>query len=513
MAGMESGFEYGQEMRAWVSPSLIEANYILSLSRLELQDVIAAEMEANPALEMDDRQTCPLCGTVLDGTFCTNCLISQRTTPDHESYEDFPEQMTSATMTREDSDEFDPMTLIAADQDLPSQILADARTILEPEEFPIAEYLVDAIDDRGFLGCDLDEVAELTGLPLETLEAVLEVIQDVAPVGVGARNLGECLTLQLRYLEQTGHPAPPQVGRIIATHLAEFGAHKYGQIAKDLGLTTEEVEEARDFIRTHLNPFPLQTREAKSWRSPTRSPYVAPDVIISLRDDQLIVEIVDTKHFHLRMNPMYERLSGELGRKRSTAGQPGSRAVNGQGSPHGGGATNGATNGATGDLAATVPMVTLTSAEDKAHVRQYSGRAKMFISNIHQRRETLLRISYCLCELQENFLRGGVRELRPLTRAIVAQQVGVHESTVSRATANKYVMLPTRKVIPFSDFFTPSLSTKDVIKELIEREAKKGQPLTDRRICDLLLQDGIRIARRTVAKYRAELGILPSTMR
>jgi RNA polymerase sigma-54 factor len=137
----------------------------------------------------------------------------------------------------------------------------------------------------------------------------------------------------------------------------------------------------------------------------------------------------------------------------------------------------------------------------------------MFISNIQQRRDTLLRISQCICELQESFLRGGVRELRPLTRAVVAQQVGVHESTVSRATASKYVMLPNRKVIPFSDFFTPSLSTKDIIKELIVEESRRGTSLTDRTICDLLLQRGVRIARRTVAKYRAELGILPSTMR
>ena len=508
MAGMEGGYELGQEMRAWVSPSLIEANYILSLSRMELQDVIAAEMEANPALEMDDRLTCPLCGGVLDGTFCPTCLVSQRTVPDTESYEDFPEQMVAANATRDDSDDFDPMTLIATGMDLPEQILADARTILEPDEFPIAEYLVDALDERGFLGCDLAELAELTGLPLETLEAVLEVIQDVAPVGVGARTLRECLMLQLRYLDQTDQAVPPQVARIVESHLAEFGAHKYGQIAKELSLSTEEVEEARVFIRTYLNPFPLQTQQAKSWRSPTRSPYVAPDVIIAIQDDELVVEVVDTRHFHLRMSPIYERLAGELGRKRTPGGNRRTQAA----------ATNGAAasahaDGAANGLAETVPLVVRTSDEDRAHIRQYAGRAKLFMSNIHQRRETLLRISYCLCDLQESFLRGGVRELRPLTRSVVAQQVGVHESTVSRATANKYVMLPTRKVIPFSDFFTPSLSTKDVIKELIEREAKKGQPLTDRRICDLLLQQGIRIARRTVAKYRAELGILPSTMR
>lgn len=108
---------------------------------------------------------------------------------------------------------------------------------------------------------------------------------------------------------------------------------------------------------------------------------------------------------------------------------------------------------------------------------------------------------------------AGVHELRSLTRAIVAQRVGVHESTVSRETSNTYVMLPSRKVIRFSDFFAPSLSIKDIFKELIVRETRKGDPLTDRRICKLLLQEGVRIARRAVAKYRVELGILPSTMR
>ena len=495
---MESAFELSPEMRTWVSPSLIEANYILSLSRMELQAVVAAEMDANPALEMDERPTCPLCGNVLDGTFCPTCLVSQRHDPEADNYEDFPEAIATGIQSRDDADDFDPMVLIADEEDVREQILTDARTILAPAAHPIAEYLVDALDERGFLACDLDELAALIDRPRPAIEAIVEVIQDVAPVGVGARDLQECLLLQLRFLVETGQPVPPHVERIIATHLAEFGAHKYGQIAKDLGLTAEEVEEAREFIRSYLNPFPLQTQNARSWRTPTRSPYVAPDVIMSLRDGELHVEVVETKHFHLRVNPLYGHLASETGRRRgptpSANGSAGT--VNGRGA-HG---------------ADTVPLV-LTSDDDRTHVRQYSGRAKLFISNIQQRRETLLKISKCICELQESFLRGGVRQLRPLTRAVVAQQVGVHESTVSRATANKYVMLPSRKVIPFSDFFTPSLSVKDVIKELIEREAKKGETLTDRRICDLLQQQGIRIARRTVAKYRAELGILPSTMR
>lgn len=528
---MEAGFDLSQEMRTWVSPSLIEANYILSLSRLDLQAVIAAEMEENPALEMDERPSCPLCGNVLDGTFCPTCLVSQRSEPVTEDFEDFPEVMVNALNTREDSDDFDPMSLIAEEEDIRTQILLDARSQLSEEDYPIAEYLVDGLDERGFLTADLDELADLVQRPREEIDAILEVIQEVAPVGVGARDLQECLMLQIAYLIENGQDVPGPVSTIVADYLPEFGAHKYGQICKELGLSQDEIEQARDFIRIQLNPFPLQSQSARSWRTPTRAAYVAPDVIISIKDDELCVEVVDTKQFYLRVNPMYNQLSADLGRRKSINGKNGaSAAANGATAPNGASpealSANGAVtghhfsangsgpgaNGHTPEANAHAGNL-LTSDADRGHVRQYSSRAKLFISNIQQRRETLLKISRCICEMQESFLRGGVRELRPLTRAIVAQQVGVHESTVSRATANKFVMLPSRKVIPFSDFFTPSLSTKDVIKELIVREAKKGEPLTDRRIGELLQKQGIRIARRTVAKYRAELGILPSTMR
>ena len=504
---METGFDLSQDMRSWVSPSLIEANHILSLSRQELQTAVQAEMDANPALELEDLPSCPVCGNVLDGSFCPICLVSQRDRGEPERYEDMPELLVNLSQTREDSDDFDPLTLIAHGDNIRDVILRDARTVLSPDEYPIAEYLVDSIDERGLLTCDLSELAELTGRTIEEIEAIVEVIQDVAPVGVGARSLQESLLLQIAYLERSGVDVPTQVAAIVGRHLGELGAHRFGQIGKELGLTPDEVEEARAFIRSYLNPFPLQSQQARSWRTPSGAHYVAPDVIISLKDDELIVEIIDTSHFHLRLSPVYDKLAGELGRKRSVS-------ANGTRHGHSNGTGNGHSNGAgtaNGVTPGTAPAA--VSEADRDHIRSYSSRAKLFIANIQQRRDTLLKISRSICELQEPFLRGGVRELKPLTRAIVAQQVGVHESTVSRATANKYVMLPSRKVIPFSDFFTPSLSIKDVIKELVERETQKGEHLTDRRICDLLMDQGIRIARRTVAKYRAELGILPSTMR
>ncbi|MGH2533710.1 MAG: RNA polymerase factor sigma-54 [Thermomicrobiales bacterium] len=485
---MEHGYDLSQEQRPWVSPSLIEANYILSLSRMELENIIAAEVEINPALELDEQPLCAICGAVLEGSVCPTCPVEsiRPELPDRD--DSLAERLTSSSSLRDD--DFDPLALVADDENVRATILRDARTILKPDEQPIAEYLVDAIDERGFLAASLDEVAQALGVDAATVETVLEVVQDVAPVGVGSRDLRECLQLQIRELENLEQTVPAVVHAIVDRHLEDLALHKFGKIGKDLGVSTEEVEEARDFIRAHLNPTPLQSQLARSWRSPSRSTYVAPDVVISIKDDVLYVEVVDSGRARLRVNPLYEELAIDLGRRRvhRESEQP---------SP----------NGHSHDARPE------SSEDDRTHIRQYTTRAKNFLSNVQQRQDTLLRITKCICELQENFLRDGVRELRPLTRATVAQQVGVHESTVSRATADKYVMLPSRKVIPFSDFFTPSLSVKDVMRELIHQEQSQGRSLTDREICDRLQHVGIRIARRTVAKYRNELGILPSTMR
>jgi RNA polymerase sigma-54 factor len=472
MASMDYSMDIAPEMRVWISPSLIEANYILSLSRMELQDVIRQELDANPALEMEDKLVCSSCGGILEGNFCPNCLINQEEKPKDESWEDYPEQMyTLSPRSRDDGDEFDPITLVANEKTVSEQILSDVSTLCQNGDLSVAEYVIDSLDERGFITSDIEEIAQACGRSTEEVTTVIENIQAVAPIGAGARNLQECLLIQLRYLKDIGMDVPDYVEPILTNYLNEFGAHKFGYIAKELGITHEDVEDAREFIRAHLNPFPMQDDGARTWKTPQKSPFVAPDVIVSLKDGELHVDVVETRDFHLKMNSMYDQIARQMGRSRTR-----------------------------GDF---------TDGE-RDHIRDHVNRAKLFISNIHQRRDTLYRISRCIVDLQEDFLRGGVRELRPLTRAIVAQQVGVHESTVSRATANKYVMLPTRKVIAFSDFFTPSLSVKDVIAEMVDKE---DEPLTDRKICDMLAKHGIRIARRTVAKYRAELNILPSTMR
>jgi len=261
------------------------------------------------------------------------------------------------------------------------------------------------------------------------------------------------------------------VREILENYFVELGEHKYSYIAQKLGINVDDVEEARDYIRHNLTPFPVVSAEEDyaTWGKPSRAQYVAPDVIIKEVDGELEVEVVESRRFFMRVNPLYSQMAADL-KARSVA----------------------------------------CSEDERKHISQYVSRTKLFISNIKQRRETLTKIAKALVDHQREFLTQGVRHLRPLTRAQIAEVTSLHESTVSRATAGKYVMLPNRQVVPFSDFFTASLSVKDVIKEIIERE---GKPMADREIVSRLRDNGIRIARRTVAKYRSQLGILPSTLR
>jgi RNA polymerase sigma-54 factor len=486
MVAMELDFDLMQEQRQRNLPRLIEANYLLNLSSQELETVIATEIAANPALEVEDRQICPLCGGTIEGGYCVTCLVNQNgTTPQqHTDDGDDYDRIETIYQPRAADEEFDEVLLIAEAMDLPQQLLADVHTVLDPSDYAIAECLIDALDERGFLDIDLAEIANLCHRDVESVERVLRVVQEMAPAGVAARDLRECLLLQLQFLRLTDVDIPALVEPIIEDYLTELGNHRYQHIARQLHVSPDDIGEAHDFIQSYLSPHPLQSQHSKTWQSPAQTPYVSPDVLISIVDDELRIEITGSSQAQLRVNSLYEGLAARLRRRARTESET-----------------------------ATAAVMAQTSDEDRDHIRDSVSRAKQFISKIHQRRETLLKISTCICELQEDFLREGVRELKPLTRSQVAQQIGVHESTVSRATANKYVMLPNRKVIPFSDFFTPSLSIKDVIKELIENESAAGHPLSDMRIRELLLQQGYRIARRTVAKYRAELRILPSTVR
>ena len=250
-------------------------------------------------------------------------------------------------------------------------------------------------------------------------------------------------------------------------HLTDLGARRFSQIAAALGTTSAEVVAAWEFVKVNLHPYPTAAFSAAVGGS-TRT-IIRPDVLIRDIDGELTVEVVESRRFALRVDPTYARLSAGMRRSEATE-------------------------------------------SDRQHVREYVGRARFFIDNVNRRRATLHRIAECLVDRQHDYLQHGVQHLVPLTRAEVGTLIGMHESTVSRATAEKYVMLPTGEVVPFGHFFTASLGVKDQIRKMIEGE-EPGHPLSDQEIADRLGDEGVAIARRTVAKYRDELQLLPARLR
>ncbi|HEY2592878.1 MAG TPA: RNA polymerase factor sigma-54 [Chloroflexota bacterium] len=471
---LDLGQEYTPNQTLKVSPRLVAANYILELSSQELQQQIATELNDNPALELVDVPTCRVCGTELQGSICPRCIQRQKgsspTTafePDGQGfgYEDGGESRGRS----QDDEEFDPLTRVASEQTLSEKLLIDMGAALPEEDMPIAEYLVGSLDEKGYLAIKIEDVAYEMSIPVDKVRAVLRVLQAQEPVGIGARRLSECLLIQIDHLEERGL-SQPHAREIVSQFLTELGEHKFGRIAHELHISQQEVADVWEFVKTRLNPHPAHGFSSTNTSDrDTRAMYIIPDVVISSGSDDFEVEVVESRRFVLRVNPMYTRLSADLHRS--------SQAMN---------------------------------PDERRHVQQYVGRAKLFIANINQRRQTLFNITRCLVDQQREFLEHGVRHLRPLSRAAVAQELGVHESTVSRATASKYVMLPNGEVIPYAHFFTPSLSVKDIMKEVIEKE---GKPLTDSEIVARLKDRGIHIARRTVAKYRMQLAILPSSLR
>lgn len=456
------------------SPQLVAANHMLALSSLGLRALINKEASENPAIEVEENPICSQCGRPLQGSICLYCHLTPTTssTLDRDSIgDDTSSWRYSASSGGED--DFDPTTRIPANMSLGEHLTLSLQAQLPKEDSLIVEYLVGNLNEKGWLKVSLAEVVDLLHVAPERVERALRALQSMEPIGIGARSLSECLLIQLKYLEQNGiHQAFAR--EVITDFLPQLSEHKYGQIAAALGTTTETIHRVSEFMKSNLNPSPARGYLGGSLAGGDQANHVLPDVIISkkaLSDTQHVfeIEVVESKRFGMRLSQSYAQLYAEFNSRRASL-----------------------------------------SETDRRHIQQYVSRAKLFIANIRQRRETLTRITRCLIEMQRDFLENGIRHLQPLTRARIASELGMHESTVSRAAAAKYVMLPSGEVIPFSHFFVANLSVKDVIKDLISQEQS---PRTDQELANTLCAMGIKVARRTVAKYREQLGILPSSLR
>lgn len=326
---------------------------------------------------------------------------------------------------------------------------------------PLGEFLVGMLDGRGYLRESDEEIALLTNEAPETVAEAVEALQACEPPGVGARGVREGLGIMLR---REGTPAAALAGKMLAEALEDLVARRTARLARRFKKTPEEIEAAYAALLAQ-DPSPFGDEGLPP------APSAQPDMALVRTEAGWTVEVAGPDPLEVHASREYLRHRRRL-------------------------AT---------DLRA--------DAGEKRHVEMHLDRADRFVAALESRRETLRRLGEALLREQGGFVAtGDVRFLRPLTRAAIAAEIGVHESTLSRATANKFVRIGTGEVVPFATFFTPSLRVQRMIDEILSVE-NPGAPLSDERIRGLLAERGVNIARRTVAKYRTRGRTLSSRER
>ncbi len=442
-----------QEMELRVTPALLNLAHMLALPNLALHTLVQQELSDNPALEEID---------IDDETELTELSSLADALRDidvgNEAYDDYG---SGSLATRDET--IDPLLFVSAPLNLAESLLSDLHTCLPAREHPIALFVVGNLDEHGFLQDDPESLAHTLDVSLERVAHVIKRLQEIGPPGIATRTTRDCLLAQIDALAASGVTCP-YVRVVVSDYLDNLGAHRYKQIAQQLHIRIEDVEAVRAFIREHLWPYPMQSALHTSSHA-SRPRYSQPDVSITERQGKFTVEVLHSPRRRLRLSPLYRDLARQA--------------------------------------------TTLEEA-DREHVQDYITRARTFLANLRQRESTLQQIAETVVTYQEEFLRHGVRHLAPLTRAEISAQTGLHESTVSRATSDKTVLLPNGSTMPFSNFFVSALGVQDVIRELIENET---EPLSDAELARLLNARGYQLARRTVAKYREQMQILPSTLR
>jgi RNA polymerase sigma-54 factor len=452
------------------TPKLVVLSGLLQLASADLERAIQTELAENPALEVTEARSCEICGSILSGASCPLCRgsVGRR----RERVSDEEDRFNRAGTWAEE--EWDPFSTVAAPWSFQDHLLWQLSPQLSSVDLEIASLLLENLDPHGLLDCELDNVAAVAGVGVDRVEEVLSTLQRQDPPGIGARTLEESLLIQLESLD-ADRKKVQLCRRLIQEHWTELCKGKVDKIARSLRVACEDVVRAREFIGANLSPYPIRScvQSPTSAERPVDEAYLRPDVIIAAQgpvgEEEYEIRFPEERRYRLGLDPAYQTVSETL-----------------EGGP------------STEDL------------EGYEHVRQCLERGRLFISGWEERWRTLRRVVEELVEYQREFLRSDERSLRPLTRAQLAEKLGVHESTVSRAVASKYALLPGGRLVALADFFDGSLKAKSLIKEAVSQET---HPLTDGELVELLAQAGISVARRTVQKYRQALRILPSELR
>lgn len=453
------------ELRGQTTVHLTQTMRLLELNAAELADDIARELHSNPALQLVNELRCPDCARRVHKLPCQACLSRHA---DGQPIVFLSPRLPSFGREVGDEEGDMPAERIAQTETLTEHILRQVACVVGGDDQRIAANLLARLDERGLLADHPAEVAAALHVPLDTVLRVLALIQRAEPVGVATRDLRESLLVQLEALDESGQ-AHPLAARLLNECWDELVKRNYQTIARRLRVPAAVVHEAMWFIRRNLTPYP-----ARAWQDTGRgAQYLArdvfyqPDMIISLSPrpgGPLMVEVFTGVGGTLQVDPQIKASLPEL------------------------------------------------SAEERAEWSAYIERATLLSKCVQQRNNTLKRIAEIITVEQKAFILGGDADLKPLTRSAIARRLGLHESTVSRAVANKAAALPNGRMVPLSIFFDRSLAARDAVLAIIRQE-QRCAPLSDTQIAKLLRPQGHSVARRTVAKYRQMLGILPANLR
>ena len=474
MAGQGMQQTQNLALQQVLSPQLQQSLLILQTPLLELRNLVQQEMETNPVLEElpdlpapdEPSEAEPSENDNFDNEF-------QKLASLDEEWRDYMAQSASygaagSRGSREAQDKrqffFDS---IPVQETLHQNLIGQLnQSLLSATDRKAAELIVGNIDDNGFLQSTPEEMALNSGIPKEDFEKMLALIQTFYPAGVGAHDLRECLLIQLR---RAGKERSLEY-KIVSEHMEDLGRRRFPEIARRMGISVDDVQKAADNI-ARLNPRPGQVFAAAPQN------YVLPDLVVEKVDGEYQITLNNEQIPHLRISNLYKDII------------------------------------ASGDA---------QSSEVKNYIRDKIRSGKFLIRSIHQRQQTIFNIAQQIVLRQRDFLEHGPSHLKPMRMGEVADAVGVHETTVSRAVSGKYVATP-QGVFEMKYFFTSgyetttgeslsNISVKGAILDLVKHE-NGSAPLSDHEIVEILAERGIPIARRTVAKYRDELNILPSHMR
>jgi RNA polymerase sigma-54 factor len=452
-----------------LAPQLQQSLLILQAPLLELRNLVQQEMETNPVLEElaeptdEEREVSE--SEPAEDNFKEE--FDQLAKLDDE-WRDYMAQSSSYSGRSQEDEEkrqffFDS---IATQETLQQHLVGQLnQNALSSDDRKTAELIIGNIDDNGFLQTTPEEMAMNTGIAQEDFELMLTLVQSFYPPGVGARDLRECLRIQLK---RDGREKSLEY-RIVSDHMTDLGKRRFPEIARRMGITVEQVQKAANGI-AQLDPRPGQIFA----EAPQN--YVLPDVTVEKIQGQYQIILNGEQIPHLRISNTYKDIMSQDG----------------------------------------------SGGEVKDYIRDKIRSGKFLIKSIHQRQQTISNIAHQIVARQKEFLERGPAHLKPMTMVQIADAVGVHETTVSRAISGKYISTP-QGVFEMKYFFTPGYQTaagvsmsntsvKGAIMDLVNKEAG-STPLSDKEIVEILGERGIPIARRTVAKYRTELNILPSNMR